>query len=447
MTDSEPSAEQDPSTPPSLVPPPVALWVMRGLAIVGLILAGLLVYAHMAPTLGPWLAGGGLSCSWAPDWLAGCESALNHPRWSKVVGVPVSVPALAVYAMLAVGLLMLSPKRSAAARRQIWWVLDVGAAAVALAAVWFIGLQLIALDDLCFWCMSEHTVGLILAGLITWYGTALGVRGASRRIGPVVGALLVAGMVGGQLLVEPSYSDPLDRILLPQELAASAGDGEAGADQQGLRVDRRAHPLLGNPDAPRLIIEAVDFTCPRCRQLYERMESVWPKLTDRYAVLVLTTPLNTECNRIYARHYEFTEERHRDACYFAELAQAVAIAAPEAYPEFHRWLFAHQEELTREGQDNARQIARSHAEQLVDPSRLEEVLAGEEPMARVRRDVKLGAQLRMTQLPGLLAGGRRFTAIPESGARLLEQLDAAFDGDTEGAEGSQENAEIAGGQR
>lgn len=84
-------------------------------------------------------------------------------HWSKVFGVPVSVPAAGVYATL-ISLLAFAripgPKRL---RQMVWGGMTLGSVSAGLAALWFIGLQIFVLKHYCPYCLVVHTCGMILA--------------------------------------------------------------------------------------------------------------------------------------------------------------------------------------------------------------------------------------------------------------------------------------------
>jgi|GEM_PF-284640 len=84
-------------------------------------------------------------------------------HWSKVFGIPVSVPAAGLYATL-VSLLAFArvpgPKRL---RQMVWGGMTLGSVSAGLAALWFIGLQIFVLKHYCPYCLVVHTCGIVLA--------------------------------------------------------------------------------------------------------------------------------------------------------------------------------------------------------------------------------------------------------------------------------------------
>ena len=147
---------------------------------------------------------------------SGCSEVLRS-RWGTLLGLPIAAYALGAYLLVFVLTFFLrcppgpagapasagsSPRSSAAVRL----LLGTLAVAVALAAVWFIGLQLFVLQSVCPWCMADHALGLAMSAVL---GLTLRRIGRSGAAGPSAapsplpqwplmlagGATLVCGMV------------------------------------------------------------------------------------------------------------------------------------------------------------------------------------------------------------------------------------------------------------
>ncbi|MEZ6073107.1 MAG: vitamin K epoxide reductase family protein [Pirellulales bacterium] len=101
-----------------------------------------------------------------------------------------------------------------------------------------------------------------------------------------------------------------------------------------LTVDMGVHPVLGVGDAPNVIVELVDYTCPTCRQLHALMKQGRSAFGDQLAVIVLVVPLHPDCNATVKN----LDESHADACRLARLSLALWRHAPEAFTDFHDWL-------------------------------------------------------------------------------------------------------------
>ena len=92
-----------------------------------------------------------------------------HSKWSKALGVPVSVFAIATHAALISGLfVMISQRFGARIRNLATYVVLVAAVAASVAALYFISLQVFVLNHLCSYCMAAHACGLIVGGVAVW---------------------------------------------------------------------------------------------------------------------------------------------------------------------------------------------------------------------------------------------------------------------------------------
>ena len=100
-----------------------------------------------------------------------CNDVMTS-QWSKVAGVPVSIPAGGLYACL-LSLLMFARRNGPLRLRQmVWGGMTLGGVMAGLAALWFIGLQVFVLHHLCAYCLVVHGCGIILAGMVLTSGLA-----------------------------------------------------------------------------------------------------------------------------------------------------------------------------------------------------------------------------------------------------------------------------------
>ncbi|QDT01963.1 Vitamin K epoxide reductase family protein [Rubripirellula lacrimiformis] len=121
--------------------------------------------------------------------VAGCSggslfdcSHVLHTRWSSVLSVPVSIPAIATHLTL-ITLLLIRPvsgSRHPAGqdskghhpaslyRRLRMTGIGLASLAAGAAAIWFIGLQIFVIQHLCPYCLVAHTAGLTLAAVFLW---------------------------------------------------------------------------------------------------------------------------------------------------------------------------------------------------------------------------------------------------------------------------------------
>jgi uncharacterized membrane protein len=103
------------------------------------------------------------------DEIAGCGegsvfncSHVLHSRFSKVWGVPVSVPGACTFLAI-LGCLLIGDGSGSKWERLRQEMLSMAVAVAAASALWFIGLQVFVLGKLCVFCMAVHTCSVTLA--------------------------------------------------------------------------------------------------------------------------------------------------------------------------------------------------------------------------------------------------------------------------------------------
>ena len=105
----------------------------------------------------------------------GCDSVMGSP-WAYVLGgIPVSLPAVVSYLLLALCIVFLggeSPE-DRSLDRILWPMMLVLGGAIVGAALWFCYLQLFVLHAFCKYCTLLHLLGCVLAGLILVAGRTL----------------------------------------------------------------------------------------------------------------------------------------------------------------------------------------------------------------------------------------------------------------------------------
>jgi len=173
------------------------VWSMRFLAASALAIASYLAWTAFR-------AGDVIGCS--ADGVWDCGHVL-HSRWSKVFGVPVSLPASFVYVSMLVALGYAGASQLSPRRQTAWSFVTLLAFTAGMSAIWFISLQLFVLRSLCLYCMAAHTIGLVLAA------AALAWHPLDRRIAKalsVFALLAVAGLIASQTLVEPPPTFAID---------------------------------------------------------------------------------------------------------------------------------------------------------------------------------------------------------------------------------------------
>jgi len=122
------------------------------------------------------------------------------------------------------------------------------------------------------------------------------------------------------------------------------GDKEDGGVSAGSRqlffpgfqksISLSEFPMIGNPNAPHVIVEMLDYTCRHCRHLHPYIESTLKQHGNQVAFVIHHVPLNSGCNRHVTRNHPSTKA----SCDLARLAIGVWKLAPREFPEYHSWL-------------------------------------------------------------------------------------------------------------
>tara|TARA_R110002049_G_scaffold4601_5_gene32596 strand:- start:826718 stop:828331 length:1614 start_codon:yes stop_codon:yes gene_type:complete len=161
------------------------------------------VIATVALGVSGYLAWSGLT----GNQVAGCDGSVfscEHvltSKWSKVLGVPVGLPAVALYVSV-LGCLVVALRSSRESIRSLASSALMPLSLVAaLAAIWFVGLQIFAVGQYCPYCLVAHACAILLAGLMIWrrpLGNAHFARSVTWSI------LAVGGLVLTQLFTAPA---------------------------------------------------------------------------------------------------------------------------------------------------------------------------------------------------------------------------------------------------
>lgn len=131
---------------------------MVTIAVIGLALTSYLGWASATSTK---VAGCG------SGQIFDCSHVMNT-KWSSAFGIPVGIPAAGLYVGLLASLIVWSTAKSQQIKQYARTFFAGGAFVAAVAAVWFISLQLFVVEHLCQYCLAAHACGLILVGLSIW---------------------------------------------------------------------------------------------------------------------------------------------------------------------------------------------------------------------------------------------------------------------------------------
>lgn len=186
------------SITPSLLPSRALLWTFRILCSIALAISVYLAWTALNATE-VYGCGGGE--------LFDCSHVLNS-RFAKIFGMPVSVPAVGMYASLLAVLAFFRPGAPESLLKFGWGLLTIGALSAGLAGIWFTSVQVFELEHLCQYCLGAHACGLTLAGLVIWQ-RPLGWMRLSQFAGASVAGIAV--LIAGQLTAEPPQTFMVER--------------------------------------------------------------------------------------------------------------------------------------------------------------------------------------------------------------------------------------------
>jgi uncharacterized membrane protein len=266
--------------------------------------------------------------------VAGCgpASSCNQvlaSRWAHWLGLPVSAPALLLYAAIVLATFWERPRSPPRIRRRALTFLSMAAGATLVAAVYFVGLQIFVIRELCPYCLVAHLAASAAAILILRDGAH-----PSRTVvrGAVLGA---AVLIAGQWINRPATHEiragsgsettaPTARK--PRQLEIFGGLFKINIDEV---------PLIGRRDAPAVMVSLLDYTCRHCRKMHGILLEAERIHGGRLAIVTLPMPLDAACNKVIPR----TAPPHASACQYARLGLAVWRADPSKMDRFNDWIF------------------------------------------------------------------------------------------------------------
>jgi uncharacterized membrane protein len=348
--------------------------------------------------------------------LPGCGAASScnqvmATRWSTVLGIPVSLPALGGYLTLIIlwrYTAWTGPEKS----RQRAWLIATGLAVmILLAAAWFVIVQAVILRQWCVYCTSTHALGAALALLILLGRPRAFLSMSHRLTAAALGVLAVALLIAIQALTPP----PGPRVI----------------QFAGLIGTPTHLPTHGDPNAPFVVLVIQDYTCPHCRDLHQHLRAAQESYGPSLVIAVKPVAQDAACNR----HYRETAPEHAGACALAKLALAVWRVDPTKFPAFDDWLYATPGSAQAEGFSPGssrpgpnpwpREPAAAHAkaQSLVDPVALDEALrsswVSDTLAANIELSEQFGGVLPITLARKIMLLGRPNT--PADTRHILEQ--------------------------
>lgn len=328
------------------VRPPTWLIVVFVGAFVGIVFAGISTYdfvQHLDRQVHS------LHCSFIPGMShgageSGCQVAMMSP-YSSVLrtkvwgGIPIALPAMAVFAFIAFyGLDLLVTRRTGDRRATGFLALACGLPA--LTSVVMLTISLAKLGTTCKLCICVYIASALCltGGIMLWRAAARSQsaepEASNRFLGIMFGVGVAFVLVPFVLYIAmaPDHSKFLGTC---DNLAKT--DDPYGVM---VRVDR----THGDKAVPA--IEVLDPLCPACKAFEQRLgSSGLDERLDRKAILF---PLDKECN------WMISETTHPGAC---TVSEAVLCAGDKA-PEVIAWAFEVQDSVRAQAKDDPTAAAR-----------------------------------------------------------------------------------------
>lgn len=249
------------------------------LSMVGVYIAGVLTYSHLAKVEVPCRA----------DTTVNCAAVVNSP-FGYLLGIPVAYLGLLTY-LVVLGLAIVRGRSTGV----MWQRVTKAGFALTLVGVGFsLYLQTISIStiqQLCAWCLASAVTMLalfIVHGMISQRGEPeaseegelAGAGALAKRDLTVVAAMAILA-VGAFGVTASSMRKEL--------LSASTGFTFEGVTME--EVLGAPGKLKGPADAKVLVVEVADINCPACRTNYPKMKKIFADNAGKMRMSFIHFPL------------------------------------------------------------------------------------------------------------------------------------------------------------
>ena len=374
----------------------------------------------------------------------GCGAVLGSD-YSTIGGIPVSVPAVPLYAMLALfGVLALRGTLDRSKLSAIAVFSGLGGLAFGLYLVWAMVVQV---GEICRYCLVMDGLNLgvlVLGALVHPEGVVGGLKALRSQVGvlvePVPGIALIAAVLGGTVIVHlttmgqggiappPAAGQTPGEPTTPPSIAVSdatpaspvvatpAQAGKAPAagtrrvvlseDVKTIEIDASV-PRRGKTSAPVTIVMFEDFQCPYCKKLSGNLDVLLERMPDQVQLAFMHYPMQQQCNA-----NELKKSMHRNAC----SAAAASVCAQEQgkFWDMHDVLFRNNNKL------GGRALVRYAGDIGLDVDAWRTCFQAPTTLAKIKRDSTIGADAGVSGTPSFFVNGRKLV-----GAQPVEALEAA----------------------
>lgn len=315
---------------------------------------------------------------------SGCNQVLSS-RWSSLMGIPVSLLAIPVYVGLIIGIIKLSFPKVIKTVRQPWNYIISLSFIVAGAGIWFLFVQLVLIESICYFCMASHLLGLLGALMVLLQfrriqhsaATAALKKPFNPMVKTTTKSLFTLGLWGlagtfalilGQLLYQPDTHKTIELSSNKAQSFYTDKKWIITLHNEKFALDLNELPIIGLPSADQVIVILFDYTCKSCRFMHDQLLKVQATFKTKLAILLLPVPLDATCNQWMQRANIKTLSDHENACQYARIGLAVWLVNRKSYQKFDNWIFKTKEPPPID-------MARSYAKSLIGEKKLDKALA------------------------------------------------------------------------
>ena len=175
------------------------------------------------------------------------------------------------------------------------------------------------------------------------------------------------------------------------------------------KITTAGHPSFGTPGAPVVVVAYSDFQCPYCAKEAKVLRT---QLIEAYP----------EDVRVYFRDYPL--KTHNWAMGAAIAGRCIYQLEPEAFWQYHDWIFEHQKDMTPANlKDKVMEFAIGEG---LDVLKLGPCIDSRETEKAIQESIKEGASVGVRSTPTLFINGRLVT-----GAVQWERLKQIVDNEIE----------------
>lgn len=284
--------------------------IVMVMALIGIFIAGVLSYQHIAGLTVP--CGG----------TQGCETVARHPS-SNWFGIPVAFFGLAGY----IGLFLLATIRGVGGLTSNTVLVGAGYAMSAIGMVTSLYLQYVSfviIQAKCYWCITSAVLMVATFAIYTYYfNKIITLRKDEVTREPVKPSELALSLGGLAVACVAIFA------IMSQQQKADIMFKELSDDTVAKLVPEERNQI-GPDNAKVTLVEFADLCCPTCRRSFPKLKEMEAKYKGKMRVIYRHLPLDSipghQMALVAAATAEFAAEKGK----FWEFAEAFTSTGDEA---------------------------------------------------------------------------------------------------------------------